>query len=98
MSGDVEIVEAAVSCLRSLGFSVVRNKPYAGGYITEHYGRPARGYHAIQIEINRGLYMDEERQVLTSGFASLQASFGRFALAFAAAIEANPYELPIAAE
>ncbi len=38
---------------------VVRNKPYAGGYITEHYGNPSAGLHAVQIEINRGLYMDE---------------------------------------
>ena len=98
MSANVEIIEAAMSCLRSLGFSVVRNKPYAGGYITEHYGRPSRGYHALQIEINRGLYLDEERQLLTSGFGSLQGSLGRFALAFADAIEANPYQLPLAAE
>ena len=35
------------------------NRPYAGGYITEHYGRPARDVHAVQIEINRGLYLDE---------------------------------------
>jgi N-formylglutamate deformylase len=98
MSANPDIIEAAVSCLRSLGFSVVRNKPYAGGYITEHYGRPARGYHALQIEINRGLYMDEDRQMLTSGFGSLQASFDRFAIAFAAAIEANSSQQPIAAE
>ncbi len=98
MSAGVDILEASVSCLRSLGFSVVRNKPYAGGYITEHYGRPSRGYHAIQIEINRGLYMDEERQLLTSGFGSLQSSLGRFALALSDAIEANPYQQPLAAE
>jgi N-formylglutamate amidohydrolase len=98
MSADVTIIDAAVSCLRSLGFSVVRNKPYAGGYITEHYGRPTRGYHAVQIEINRGLYMQEERLMLTSGFSSLQASLGRFALAFRDAIEANPYDQPMAAE
>lgn len=41
------------------GYVVVRNKPYAGGYITEHYGNPSAGLHAVQIEINRGLYMDE---------------------------------------
>ena len=41
--------------------SVSRNKPYAGGFITEHYGNPAAGLHAIQIEINRALYMDERR-------------------------------------
>ncbi len=42
-----------------LGYSVSRNKPYAGGYITEHYGRPGRGIHALQIEVNRALYMNE---------------------------------------
>lgn len=42
------------------GYSVSRNKPYAGGYITEHYGKPAHGFHALQIEINRALYLDEE--------------------------------------
>ncbi|MEP9377509.1 N-formylglutamate amidohydrolase [Aquabacter sp. CN5-332] len=41
------------------GYAVVRNKPYAGGYITEHYGNPSAGLHAVQIEINRGLYMEE---------------------------------------
>lgn len=45
--------------LRRCGYSVVRNKPYAGGFITEHYGNPASGMHAVQIEINRALYMDE---------------------------------------
>jgi len=44
-----------------LGYSIGRNKPYAGGFITEHYGNPAAGLHAIQIEFNRGLYMDERR-------------------------------------
>lgn len=41
------------------GFAVVRNKPYAGGYITQSYGRPRDGLHAVQVEINRALYMDE---------------------------------------
>lgn len=45
--------------LRERGYVVVRNKPYAGGYITEHYGNPSAGLHAVQVEINRGLYMDE---------------------------------------
>jgi N-formylglutamate amidohydrolase len=44
---------------QSRGFKVQLNRPYAGGYITEHHGRPARGAHAIQLEINRGLYMNE---------------------------------------
>lgn len=58
-SAGADLSRAAVSLLEDLGFSVSRNKPYAGGFITEHYGRPARGLHALQIEINRGLYVDE---------------------------------------
>lgn len=46
---------------------VVRNLPYAGGYITEHYGRPQDGFHVLQIEINRGLYMDERKVSRSSG-------------------------------
>ena len=43
----------------SLGYSVARNSPYAGGYCTVNYGKPSKGIHAIQIEINRALYMNE---------------------------------------
>jgi N-formylglutamate amidohydrolase len=53
-----DIMERA---LAMQSFAVVRNNPYAGGFSTEHYGRPALGLHALQIEINRALYMDEER-------------------------------------
>jgi len=66
------LVERAASSLRSLGYTVCRNKPYAGGFITEHYGRPQRGLHALQIEVNRALYMDEEKLELHSGFGKLQ--------------------------
>ena len=45
-----------------LGYSVGRNKPYAGGFITEHYGNPASGLHTIQLELNRAIYMDERRR------------------------------------
>ena len=58
-SCDRAFVDAAEGALRRFGYAVERNKPYAGGFITEHYGRPAAGCHALQIEINRGLYMDE---------------------------------------
>ena len=66
------LLERATSCLGSLGYSVCRNKPYAGGFITEHYGRPRRGLHALQIEVNRALYMDEEKLELHAGFGILQ--------------------------
>jgi N-formylglutamate amidohydrolase len=45
--------------LERLGYVVARNTPYAGGFTTHHYGQPARASHAVQIEINRALYMDE---------------------------------------
>ena len=45
--------------LIDLGYRVRRNDPYAGGFITRHYGRPREHVHALQIEIARDLYMDE---------------------------------------
>ena len=58
--------------LRALGYSVARNAPYAGGYTTEHYGRPVQGVHALQIELNRGLYLDEATLTPTEGFSRLK--------------------------
>ena len=53
------VIEAAEQHLRGLGYVVGRNAPYAGGFTTRHYGRPGFAVHALQIEINRALYMDE---------------------------------------
>ena len=53
------LIDAAQAWLAERGYIVVRNAPYAGGYTTRHYGRPVAGIHAMQIEINRALYMDE---------------------------------------
>lgn len=63
--------------LEGLGYRVARNTPYAGGYTTEHYGRPARRTHALQIEINRALYLDEATLQPTAGFARLKAHVDR---------------------
>ncbi|WP_091742324.1 N-formylglutamate amidohydrolase [Phenylobacterium immobile] len=59
--------------LEAMGYRLARNAPYAGGYTTEHYGRPAQGVHALQIEINRGLYLDEKALKPTAGFAKLKS-------------------------
>ncbi len=64
-------VEALEQTLVARGYRVRRNKPYAGGYITEHYGSPAAGRHAVQIEVNRALYMDETRMVKLDRAAGL---------------------------
>ncbi|MFC4725611.1 N-formylglutamate amidohydrolase [Glycocaulis abyssi] len=67
--------------LRSLGFKVVRNRPYAGGFAAEHYGLPAEGRHALQIEISRALYMDERSLEPHQGFDPLKARLEAFAAA-----------------
>jgi N-formylglutamate amidohydrolase len=75
-----DIVEDTMT---SLGYSVGRNKPYAGGFITEHYGNPASGLHAIQIELNRAIYMDERRRERGPNFAQVSADFAKLADALA---------------
>jgi N-formylglutamate deformylase len=67
------IAETIETVLRSRGYVVSRNKPYAGGFITEHYGNPAVGLHAIQLELNRALYMDERRYERAASFQSVAA-------------------------
>ena len=57
---------------RALGYSVSRNAPYAGGHTTRRYGKPRRGAHALQIEINRSLYMNEADLTRTSRFEQVQ--------------------------
>ena len=59
--------------LSRLGYDVRRNDPYAGGYITRHYGRPREGVHALQIEVARRLYMDEATLLKADGFELLRA-------------------------
>src|SRR3984885_7099819 len=63
-----DVIEAI---LRERGYVVSRNKPYAGGFITEHYGNPAAGLHSVQLEVNRGLYMDERRFEQSRTFATV---------------------------
>ena len=68
--GIVRQVEAA---LTALGFRVRRNDPYAGGYITRHFGRPREAVHALQVELCRSLYMDENRLERLETFDAIQA-------------------------
>jgi N-formylglutamate deformylase len=59
--------------LRDLGYRVARNDPYKGGTIVQRVGAPAKGVHSIQVEINRALYLDEQRTEHSPGFATLAA-------------------------
>lgn len=75
------LTERAEHIFRTLGFKVVRNRPYAGGFVTEHYGKPAENRHALQIEISRALYMDEHTLVPHGGFAGVKERLERFVCA-----------------
>jgi N-formylglutamate amidohydrolase len=74
--------------LLDLGYAVRRNDPYAGGYITRHYGRPREGIHAVQLEIARPLYMDEHRIERGPAFARVQSDLTKFIGTLAGAIPA----------
>lgn len=75
------LTELVDSTLRARGYVVVRNKPYAGGFITEHYGAPSLGRHSLQIEVNRALYMDERTLTRTENHDRLASDLaGAFAV------------------
>jgi N-formylglutamate amidohydrolase len=76
----IRFVERA---LLDLGYTVRRNEPYAGGFITRHYGRPREHVHALQIEISRELYMDEARIERLDAFSSVQHDIARLIAAIA---------------
>ncbi len=78
------VIVAAESALERLGYRVVRNTPYSGGHTTRHYGRPLEGVHALQIEVNRRIYMDEATHRRRPGFARLQSDLGGVVAALAA--------------
>ena len=59
-SASEEVVDRIEAAFSAAGLVVTRNTPFAGAYITQHYGRPAKGRHAIQVEIDRALYMNEQ--------------------------------------
>jgi N-formylglutamate amidohydrolase len=69
-----EITATLEDILRGHGLRVLRNKPYAGGFITQNYGAPAYNRHAMQIEVNRALYLEERTLTRTQGFRALRAT------------------------
>jgi N-formylglutamate deformylase len=79
--------------LTRLGLRVRRNAPYAGGYITRHYGRPRDGVHVLQLEILRGLYMDEARFEKSGNFPAMSAAMTKMLSAVA---DATGVLLPVA--
>ncbi|WP_245409810.1 N-formylglutamate amidohydrolase [Pararhizobium haloflavum] len=97
-SASQDFSRAAALFLQNLGYTVTRNKPYAGGFITEHYGRPTHGLHAIQIEVNRGLYFDEEKLEKKPSFDLIHGDLCDFIDAMVALVADQQAVRPLAAE
>ncbi len=98
ISATAALTETAIGLLTGMGYTVAHNKPYAGGFITEHYGRPARHLHALQIEVNRGLYMNERTFQKSAGFDALADDLARFSADLMAMPDHHFIDLPLAAE
>lgn len=94
-SANLEIVKAVESAFRAQGFIVSRNVPFAGAYVTQHYGRPSRQFHAIQVEIDRSLYMNEATLEPRRDFTAFRE---RITAAVRIITEIGAERLPLAAE
>jgi N-formylglutamate amidohydrolase len=92
-SCDSVYVECVEETLRGLGYKVLRNKPYAGGYITEYFGAASQSCEALQIEVNRGLYMDERTLTKKPTFESVARDMAFMAGALAALANAQAREM-----
>ncbi|MDE4141417.1 MULTISPECIES: N-formylglutamate amidohydrolase [Rhodobacterales] len=90
-----EIVDRVEAAFTSVGLRVARNAPFAGAYITQAYGRPSRNQHAIQVEIDRSLYMDEATIRPNGNFAILQDALRGVIAAMTDSVQEQP---PLAAE
>ena len=75
-----DLIAFAESFFQSMGLSTSRNSPYAGGYTTEHHGKPTLNRHALQIELNRGLYLDEASLTPNGNFARLRSLVTQFTI------------------
>lgn len=85
-----ELTSLAERLFLAAGFKVRRNIPYAGGFATKNYGVPGRAHHALQIEINRSVYMDEARVEPNSAFSDVQARLREISAALIREFETNP--------
>ncbi|MFO1174567.1 MAG: N-formylglutamate amidohydrolase [Paracoccaceae bacterium] len=90
------IVEAVDAAFRAEGFRVSRNTPFAGAYIAQTYGRPGIGQHAVQVEIDRALYLDEQAIRPAPGFDAFRARLAKVLDRIAAI--GRPADLALAAE
>lgn len=94
-AADASIMEQVETAFSRAGLRVARNTPFAGAFTTQHYGRPSRRQHVIQVEIDRSLYMDEKRIQPNRDFEAFQALIRSVV---AEITEIGSVEMPLAAE
>ena len=80
-AASARFTETVAGLLTGMGYRVAVNRPYRGAELVRRHGRPAVGRHSLQIEINRGLYMDERRMQLSDGLPRLAADLDRLVAA-----------------
>jgi N-formylglutamate amidohydrolase len=78
-----DLADAAERAVEEAGFAFARNIPYAGGHITERHGKPSEGVHALQIEIDRALYLGPDLRSPGPGFDAVSHLIGSVAKAVA---------------
>jgi N-formylglutamate deformylase len=94
-SAATEVVDVLEDAFLSEGLSVIRNAPFAGAFVTQQYGRPSRGRHAVQIEIDRALYMNERLLRPSGNFDAMKRIITSV---IDRVIAARPGRVPLAAE
>ena len=90
-----DIVDKIEAALTSAGLRVARNAPFAGAFVTQNYGRPARNRHVVQVEIDRSLYMNEQMVRPNNNFPAFKALIDRVV---ADVTDIGRADLPMAAE
>ncbi len=90
-----EVVDRIEAAFAAAGFTVTRNTPFAGAYITQAYGRPSRGQHAVQVEIDRSIYMNEALIRPNRNFETVQAALRQVVAEVA---QIGQGRIPLAAE
>ncbi|WP_415221456.1 N-formylglutamate amidohydrolase [Pseudophaeobacter arcticus] len=96
-SAGTVVMDQVEAAFVGAGLRVARNAPFAGAYITRTYGRPSRGQHAVQVEIDRSLYMNETEVCPNENFAAFRELLGQVA-GVIAGIKTDETNLPLAAE
>jgi N-formylglutamate amidohydrolase len=91
-----DLLAQVEAVIRAEGLRVARNAPFAGAYTAQRYGRPGQGMHVVQLEIDRGLYLDEGRIAPGAGFEAFQANMARIVAGIADLGRAGA--VPLAAE